>query len=81
MGSKETSKEGRKLHSVHTENLFVSQVQMPVMDGLQATELIRKDEETSGRHMPIVAMTAHAMAGDAERCINVGMDSYLRLVA
>lgn len=52
---------------------------MPVMDGLQATELIRAEEAMLGGHIPIVAMTAHAMAGDAERCIAVGMDGYLRL--
>jgi two-component system sensor histidine kinase/response regulator len=52
-------------------------VQMPEMDGLQATGLIREAERASGAHIPIVAMTAHAMSGDRERCIEAGMDDYV----
>lgn len=52
-------------------------VQMPVMDGLQATELIRKEEAASGAHIPIVAITAAAMEGDQARCRAAGMDDYL----
>ncbi len=52
-------------------------VQMPVMDGLQATELIRKEESISGAHIPIVAITAAAMEGDQARCRAAGMDDYL----
>ena len=51
---------------------------MPVLDGFQATNLIRKDEESSGRHLPIVAMTANAMDGDAAQCLDIGMDGYIR---
>ncbi|MGB0581917.1 MAG: response regulator, partial [Limisphaerales bacterium] len=52
-------------------------IQMPVMDGETATNKIREAEEKTGRHQPIVAMTAHAMKGDAERLIAGGMDDYI----
>jgi two-component system sensor histidine kinase/response regulator len=58
-------------------DLVFMDVQMPVMDGLQATVAIRELEQHSGGHVPIVAMTAHAMAGDQERCFAAGMDGYL----
>jgi two-component system, sensor histidine kinase and response regulator len=53
-------------------------VQMPEMDGLQATAAIRARETASGgRHMPIIAMTAYALAGDRDRCLDAGMDGYV----
>jgi PAS domain S-box-containing protein len=52
-------------------------VQMPEMDGLQATQAIREWERGSGRRLPIIAMTAHAMKGDRERCLETGMDAYV----
>ena len=58
-------------------DLILMDVQMPEMDGFEATAAIRKSEQGTGRHMRILAMTAHAMKGDAERCLNAGMDGYI----
>jgi two-component system, sensor histidine kinase and response regulator len=58
-------------------DLILMDVQMPEMDGLAATEAIRKREKDSGTHLAIVAMTAHAMKGDRELCLQAGMDGYV----
>ena len=58
-------------------DLILMDVQMPQMDGLEATTAIRAAERESGGHIPIIAMTAHAMKGDMERCLQSGMDDYL----
>ena len=60
-----------------TFDVVLMDVQMPELDGFEATAAIRKREQTTGVHIPIVAMTAHAMQGDRERCLSAGMDGYV----
>ena len=58
-------------------DLVLMDIQMPEMDGLTATKTIREGERQSGSRIPIIAMTAHAMKGDRERCLEGGMDGYV----
>jgi PAS domain S-box-containing protein len=83
---------GRQKHEVHIANngqlalealdrerfdLVFMDVEMPVMNGLEAIALLRLKEQTTGHHQPVIALTAHAMKGDLERCLASGMDDYL----
>jgi CheY-like chemotaxis protein len=58
-------------------DLVLMDVQMPEMDGFEATAAIRRQEKISGNHLFVVAVTAHAMVGDKERCLEAGMDDYI----
>jgi two-component system sensor histidine kinase/response regulator len=58
-------------------DLILMDVQMPEMDGFEVTGIIREREKSTGAHLPIIAMTAHAMKGDEERCLAAGMDGYV----
>ena len=56
---------------------ILTDLQMPVMGGLEATQLLREREWVTGGHLPVVAMTAHALKGDREKCLEAGMDGYV----
>ena len=70
-------REAVELSGAEPFDVLLMDVQMPEMDGFEAAAAIRERERTTGRHIPIVALTAHAMKGDRERCLEAGMDEYL----
>lgn len=76
----DTVDNGRKAIEAWSEGAYdfiFMDVQMPVLDGLTATRIIREKEAVQGGHIPIIALTAHAMAEDRQQCLDAGMDDYL----
>jgi CheY-like chemotaxis protein len=74
------AKNGREALEIlqwETVDLILMDVQMPEMDGLEATRRIRELERKTGTHVPILAMTANALQGDRDKCLGSGMDGYL----
>lgn len=72
-----TGKEALRALENGNFDIVLMDIQMPEMDGLEATSMIRQREAKNGGHIPIIAVTAHAMKGDQERCLGAGMDGYL----
>ena len=72
-----TGRGALQLVQEETFDVALMDVQMPDMDGLEATARIREWEQNHGRRTPIVALTAHSMKGDRDRCLAAGMDSYV----
>jgi CheY-like chemotaxis protein len=74
------AEDGRQALAVlarETVDLVLMDVQMPGMDGLEATRAIREHEKAGAARIPIIALTAHAMTGDREQCLAAGMDTYI----
>jgi len=75
--SAKNGKEALELMKADTFDLILMDIQMPVMGGIEATQYIRESEKSSEEHIPIIAITAHAIKGDKEKCLKAGMDDYI----
>ena len=75
--ARENGREALAALATDVFDLVLMDVQMPEMDGFEATQAIRAREQTNGSRLPIVALTTHAMKEDRERCLATGMDAYL----
>jgi len=73
----ENGQEALRMLEKESYDLVLMDVQMPVMDGLEATAKLRESERNGDKHLPVVALTARAMKGDVELCLSAGMDDYL----
>jgi PAS domain S-box-containing protein len=73
----QNGREALEMLEKHAFDIILMDIQMPEMDGFEATKRIREKETVSGGHQPIIALTAHAMKGDEERCLAGGMDGYV----
>ena len=69
--------EGIAMYRHTNPSLILMDVSMPRLNGLDATRAIREIEQETGRHTPIIGVTAHALKGDMEKCLDAGMDDYL----
>jgi len=72
-----TGREALEAWETELFDLILMDLQMPEMDGIETTLFIRRREHWNGAHIPIVALTAHAMAGDRETCLAAGMDGFV----
>ncbi|MCC0030257.1 MAG: response regulator [Brucellaceae bacterium] len=73
-----TGREAVAAWRAFSPRLILMDIAMPEMNGWDATAAIRAEEEGTGRRVPIIALTAHAMTGDREKCLAVGMDDYMQ---
>lgn len=73
----ENGKQALEILSTESFDVILMDIQMPIMDGVEATRIIRENEKRSGEHIPIIALTAYALKGDREKFLNLGMDDYL----
>jgi two-component system sensor histidine kinase/response regulator len=78
--SVQTAHDGKVALDIHEKedfDIILMDIQMPSLNGFTVTALIRQREADLGRHTPIIAMTAYALKGDRERCLEAGMDDYI----